>query len=368
MNFGGLRLGLVGPLPPPAGGMANQTQQLGELLRLEGADVTLVQVNARYRPQWIEIFRGVRALFRLVPYLVRLWSVAGRVDMFHVMANSGWSWHLFATPAVWMAKLRGIPSVVNYRGGEAESFLERSGSLVLRTMRCATVIAVPSAFLQQVFRQREVQSTVVPNIVDTERFRPAAPLQRTRVPHLVVARNLESIYDIATALRAFSLVRAEVPGAMLTVAGSGPEREALRSLADELGIAEAVNFRGRLDRDQMAELYRSASVVVNPSRVDNMPNSVLEAMASGAVVVSTNVGGVPFIVRDGVTGLLVAAGDHTAMAAMVRRVLDDPQLASKLREAALADIQQYTWARVRQQWADVYASVLSGAHVEVLPT
>src|SRR5438552_8447569 len=247
MNFAGLRVALVGPLPPPPGGMANQTLQLGELLRLEGTDVTLVPVNARYRPEWIEALRGVRALFRLVPYILRLWSVAGRVDVFHIMANSGWSWHLFASPAVWVAKLRGIPSVVNYRGGEAETFLDCSGSLVLKTMRCASVVAVPSGFLQRVFRRRGVQSTVVPNIVDTERFRPARSGQWTRAPHIVVARNLEPIYDIATALRAFSLVRAELPEAALTVAGSGPECEALLSLAVELGIADAVNFRGRLD-------------------------------------------------------------------------------------------------------------------------
>lgn len=368
MSFGGLRIALVGPLPPPPGGMANQTQQLGELLRSEGAEVTPVQVNARYRPQWIESFRGARALFRLVPYVVRLWNIAGRVDVFHIMANSGWSWHLFATPAVWIAKLRGVPSVINYRGGEAESFLAHSGGWVLKTLRCASALAVPSGFLEQVFRRRGVHSTVVPNIVDTERFRSAGPRQGMRAPHLVVARSLEPIYDIPTALRAFHLVRNEFTDATLTVAGSGPERESLLALADELGIAGAVDFRGRLDRDQMAELYRSASVVINPSRVDNMPNSVLEAMASGAVVVSTDAGGVPFIVRDGVTGLLVAAGDHTAMAAMVRRILGDPQLANKLRDAALADVQQYTWAKVRQQWADVYASVLSAARVEVLPT
>jgi len=376
MNFGGLRVGLVGPFPPPEGGMANQTLQLAELLRREGADVSPVQVNARYRPQWIEAIRGLRAVFRLVPYIVRLWGVAGRVDVFHIMANSGWSWHLFATPAVWVAKARGIPSVVNYRGGEAESFLARSGGIVRKTLRCASALAVPSGFLEQVFRRRGLHAVIVPNIVDIEHFRPASPaLDRPagpaledRAPHLVVARSLEPMYDIPTALRAFQLVRDEFPGATLTVAGAGPEEGALRALADELGIAEAVGFRGRLGRDRMAELYRSASVVVNPSRVDNMPNSVLEAMASGAVVVSTDVGGVPFIVRDGVTGLLVPAGDPGAMAAMVRRVVGDPQLASRLRDAALSDIQQYTWSRVRQKWADVYASVLSAARVEVLPT
>jgi glycosyltransferase involved in cell wall biosynthesis len=368
MNFGGLRVALVGPLPPPEGGMANQTLQLAELLRGEGADVSTVQVNAPYRPRWIEKVRGVRAVFRLVPYIVRLWGVAGHVDVVHIMANSGWSWHLFATPAVWVAKARGIPSVVNYRGGEAESFLARSGGVVLKTLRCASAVAVPSAFLEQVFRRRDIRTTVVPNIVDTEHFLPSGRMAENRAAHLVVARSLEPIYDIPTALRAFHLVREEFPDATLTVAGAGPEREALLALASELGVAGAVSFRGRLDRDEMAELYRSASVVINPSRVDNMPNSVLEAMASGVVVVSTDVGGVPFIVRDGVTGLLVPAGDHAAMAETVRRVLRDPQLARRLREAGFADIQQYTWGRVRQKWADVYASVLSAARVEVLPT
>jgi glycosyltransferase involved in cell wall biosynthesis len=141
----------------------------------------------------------------------------------------------------------------------------------------------------------------------------------------------------------------------------------LQRHAAALGIADAVDFCGRLDRDQMAALYRSARVVLNPSRVDNMPNSVLEAMASGVPVVSTNVGGVPFVVRDGVTGLLVEAGDHAAMAASALRLLQEPNLGPQLREAALQEVQQYTWHRIRQRWAAVYAAVRGGPRVEIRP-
>jgi glycosyltransferase involved in cell wall biosynthesis len=85
--------------------------------------------------------------------------------------------------------------------------------------------------------------------------------------------------------------------------------QSLQALAASLGIADAVCFVGRLDRDQVAALYSEADVILNPSRVDNMPNSVLEAMACGLPVVSTRAGGVPHIVRDGVSALLVDAGD-----------------------------------------------------------
>ena len=79
----GMRIGLIGPLPPPPGGMANQTRQLARLLTEEGMHVELLQTNAPYRPPWIEHVWGLRALFRLLPYLWRLWKTARQVELFH---------------------------------------------------------------------------------------------------------------------------------------------------------------------------------------------------------------------------------------------------------------------------------------------
>src|SRR5262249_12352638 len=111
-----LSIGLVGPLPPPSGGMANQTRQLARLLPESGFSVRVVQVNPPYWPTLVEHIPVVRAIFRLAPYVVNLWRTANEVDLFHLMASSGWAWHLFAVPAIWVAHLRGKPIVVNYRG------------------------------------------------------------------------------------------------------------------------------------------------------------------------------------------------------------------------------------------------------------
>ncbi|MDD3352543.1 glycosyltransferase family 4 protein [Zoogloea sp.] len=354
MKLTGLRIALIGPLPPPAGGMANQTRQLHELLSAEGACVEVVQVNAPYRPAWMGKLQGVRALARLLPYLNALWQAAGRADVFHVMANSGWSWHLFAAPAIWIGSLRGVPVVVNYHGGEAESFLREHLASFRRTLARASLLAVPSGFLEDVFSRFGIRSQVVSNVVDLARFHPAAP-GRVAEPHLVVARNLEAIYGIDTALQAFVHILQRWPGARLSLAGSGPQEKVLRDRVEALGLGAQVCFTGRLDREAMASLIRSADLMLNPSRVDNMPISILEALASGVPVVSTDVGGIPYLVRHGESALLVPRDDPASMAGAALRILSDPALAGRLRESGLREVKSYSWSVVREHWAHAYS-------------
>jgi len=360
-------IAIVGPLPPPSGGMANQTQQLVRLLSEEGIRVTLVQTNFPYRPAFVGRVRGVRALFRLFPYLVRLWQAAGHAELIHVMANSGWAWHLAAAPAVWIGSLRGVPVVVNYRGGEAAAFLARQFRWVRPTLRRAAAVVVPSAFLERVFAGWNVGTEIVPNIVDLALFRPAP--SRTSQLDLLVARNLEDVYDVGTALRAFVIVHRVHRDARLIVAGSGPCRPKLEHLSAELGVDGAVVFTGRLDNEHMAERYRNAAIALNPSLADNMPISLLEAMASGTPIVSTNVGGIPDLVAHEETALLVPPGDPEAMAAATLRLIDDSMLAERLRAAGIVDARRYTWESVRPRLLVAYARAMRSPSVvgEIAP-
>ena len=340
--------------------MANQTQQLAELLRSSKVIVTMVQTNAPYDPQWTGQFPGVRALVRLVRYAFTLWRVARDVDVFHLMANSGWAWHLFATPVIWVARLQRVPVVVNYRGGQAAEFLARSHKLVRFSMTRVASLIVPSAFLQEIFSQFGMPAVVVPNIIDLDRFR-VREVRLGDSAHVVVARNLEPLYDNASAIRAFKLLQEQWPSARLTIAGTGPEDGRLRQLVTELGLGDAVRFAGRLDRDAMAALYRSADIVLNPSLADNMPNSVLESLASGVPVVATRVGGVPYIVQHDVTALLVPVADPPAMAAACLTILRDDDLWRRLSVAGSVEVQRYTWQHVAPVLANVYQHAFASA-------
>lgn len=350
------RLGLVGPIPPPYGGMAMQTQQLTRLLEAEGVAVDLFPTNAPYRPAFIAKIPLLRALARLIPFLLGLWRLAGRVDVIHLMANSGWSWQLHSAPTLWLSWLRSTPVIVNYRGGEAQVYFDRSFRWVKPSLKKATATVVPSAYLHTVFERFGETTQIIPNIIDRELFHPQAN-KTSDTFTLVITRNLEAIYGIDTAIRAFAQVFAKDPSLRLRIAGSGPEESALRTLTQKLAITDAVSFEGRLDRPGIVALYADADAMLNPSTVDNMPNSVLEALACGLPVISTDVGGVPFIVTHGETALLVPPSDVAAMAQAIEDLKSNPTLHSSLSENGLAQIEQYTWPRVRRQWLDLYAGL-----------
>lgn len=351
---------VVGPLPPPSGGMANQCEQLVRLLGAEGVRVEVVRTNAPYRPAVVGRVPVLRAVFRLAPYLWQLWRAAGRCDVMHVLANSGWAWHLFAAPALWIARSRGTPVVVNYRGGLADEFLSAAPRHVLATLRRAAMRITPSAFLLRVFARHGLDAEVIPNVIDLERFGAAEPRAFGDAPHVLVARNLEPIYGLPTAIEALARLRLRFPAATMTIAGSGPQRDELVALAASLGLGDAVRLPGRIDHRDMPALYASADLALNPSTVDNMPNSVLEAFASRVPVVSTDAGGVPDIVQDGVSGLLVPVGDAEAMAAAMARVLSDRALAARLVDAGRRFVETFAWPEVRVQWRLAYQRAMSG--------
>lgn len=357
MSGASLKLGLVGPMPPPNGGMAMQTVQLARLLRGEGIAVEILQTNPAYYPSWVAGVRGLRALCRLLPYLWRVWGLAGRVDMIHVMANSGWSWQLFAAPVVLLAGLRGTPVIVNYRGGEARDYLQRSVHWVRPVMLRASAVVVPSGFLREVFGNFGIPTQVIPNIVDTNAFSPSPdPAAKRSGFTVAVTRNMEHIYGLDIAIRSMAIARRQVPGLRLLVAGSGPECKALAALVEELGLNDIVEFVGRLDRVGVIELYRRADAALNPSRADNMPNSVLEALACGLPVVSTDVGGVSFLVKHGETAILVPPEDEQAMARAIVQLYTDEALRRRLCTAGRQYASQFSWDAIKDRWLSLYQS------------
>jgi glycosyltransferase involved in cell wall biosynthesis len=151
-------------------------------------------------------------------------------------------------------------------------------------------------------------------------------------PLLVAVGNLYPVKDHATLLRALPAL----PDAHLAIAGRGDERDALAAQADALGVAGRLHLVGL--RDDVARWLAAADLFVHPSRSEELPLAVLEAMAAGCAIVATRVGGVPDAVVDGESGLLVEAGDATALAGAVGALLADAEWRRALGRAARARV------------------------------
>ena len=345
---------IVGPLPPPAGGMANQTRQLAAFLKSEQLEVDIVQVNADYRPSWVEKIPVLRAFFRLFFYFIALKKQCQSADVIHIMANSGWSWHLFAAPAVFVARQLNKPIVINYRGGYARDFFNQSWSRVEKTINKAQAVVVPSIFLQEVFNDFGQEAQVVPNVLDQSLFFANDRPFNSDAPQLIVTRNLEAIYDVATAVKAFSLVIKNYPNAKLSIAGTGPELADLQKLVAQLNLGNNVTFTGRLSPKEMAALYQNADVMLNTSTVDNTPNSIIEALACGTPVISTNVGGIPKLVTHDHNALLINTGDEQQMAHWVNTLFEQEALRTRLVQNGLTTIEKFYWSNVWQSLKACY--------------
>lgn len=148
-----------------------------------------------------------------------------------------------------------------------------------------------------------------------------------------------------------------IPGARLSVAGEGPERLRLEALAGELGIDHCVTFVGRLDLEGMRALYESADLMLNASRVDNMPNALLEAMSAGVPIVTTDAGGIPYMVKNGESALITQIGNWSEMAELAVKVLGDPGLYALLSANGRQNVKRYRWESVRQLWINRYTEL-----------
>jgi glycosyltransferase involved in cell wall biosynthesis len=337
---------IVGPLAPPAGGMANQTKKLAEFLRSENVTVDVIRTNLDYKPDFIGKLPVIRALFRLVTYKLTLMKRLKNTDIIHIMANSGWSWHFFAAPAIMFGRFYNKPVVLNYRGGYAADFFSKSWFWVNLTLKKVQVIVVPSIFLQEVFDDFGKSAIVIPNVLDKELFFQANVQKGDNAPHLIVTRNLEAIYDVATTVRAFALVIKKFPNARLSIAGTGPEKQTLTKLIVELNLNHSVSFTGRLGPEEMAALYQHADVMLNASTVDNTPNSIIEALACATPVVSTDAGGIPKLVKHQHDALLVNIADHQKMAEAALEILKNPVLQQTLVNNGLQTIKKFYWSNV----------------------
>ena len=321
---------------PKVGGISGQVDILQKMLQADGHTA--------------EVFSTKAPLLRRMMLPFKLKSTGKDFDVFHIHCCSNWGF-LPAVVGVSVGRQLGKRIVLTYHGGGGEKFFDQHPKLVRHFLTRTDANIVLSGFLAQVFEKHGLPFVTIPNILelDDSRFRQREMLQ----PNYICTRAHEPLYNIPCILRAFRKVQSIRPEATLTLVGGGSEHENLVRMAEELGL-QNVTFTGRVANEDIYTYLDRADIMLSAPTVDNMPVSVLEAMNAGLLVISSKVGGVPYMVKNNNTGLLFDSDDSDALAGKMLWAIDNQTVARAIALQGHKAVSRYRWENIKEQLYETY--------------
>jgi len=335
------RILLIGPFSPPVGGMFIQANLIYNSLRRE--KVALKKVDTYRRVASCFNFPVTRSLVRWLSYIKDLSSGAIRSEILFIYSSSWANFILVTIPAVFFSRLLLRKVIISYHGGNAGEFFRRYPFFTF-ALRLADRVVVPSAYLAAVFNKIGISCQILPNIIDSSAF---SFKQRTNItPRIVTTRSHSKNYNLKCAIDVFSRIKNDFPEAYFTIAGCGSQTGYLKDYVKKHNI-EGIEFKGCVNNKNLPEILNEHDIFLNTSLVDNMPLSILEAFASGLLVVSTPAGGIPFLVKDGFSGYLADDFGPVSVENKLRKALGSNGETKRIISNAASLVSSYTWDGIK---------------------
>jgi glycosyltransferase involved in cell wall biosynthesis len=336
---------------------------IGNFLSLQGANRTMAEEFAlRLKNATWSVLTASSYCFRPLRLLDMLWTVLFRrleYQVAYVEVYSGMAF-LWAEVVCQLLDMLRKPYLLTLHGGNLPSFAHRWPSRVRRLLRNANIVTAPSRYLQEELRFYRENIVLISNPLEIKNYR--FHLRSTPGPHLVWLRAFHNIYHPEMVPLVIANLRSSFPEIILTMIGPDKKDGSLREtqmLIEKIGLQKNIEIVLGIPKSKVPEYLEDADIFINTTNVDNTPVSVLEAMACGLCVVSTNVGGIPYLLNNEKDALLVPPNDPEAMATAVRRILTEPGLAARLSQNARCKVEQFEWSVILPQWEALFSEIIN---------
>lgn len=258
----------------------------------------------------------------------------------------------FALVTSQLCRLFNLRYLTNLNGGNLPARLRVHPNMSTLIFKHAAHNIAPSLYLKEAFEAKGYTNVAyIPNSIQLRQY-PLTP-RRFDEPKLFWVRSFARLYHPQLAVRVLKALRDRGINAQLCMVGpdSDGSLAEVKALAKSLGVS--VNFTGKLTKAEWTTLSKDYNVFINTTNFDNTPVSVIEAMALGLPVVSTNVGGMPYLITHDVDGVLVPPKDVEAMVAAILHLFEDPSKRELLIANARSKVEGFDWEVVKQQWQSV---------------
>jgi L-malate glycosyltransferase len=271
--------------------------------------------------------------------------------------------HYAAGFGLWTMAARFHPTLVSVWGSDVINVTGLTRLSVRRTLARADWISATGEFLGkaacQILPEARDRMTVIPFGVNRPDSPPPFPDGPIRLCFLKEHRK---IYGPDLLIEAFAIASRECPNLRLTLAGAGDMTAGIKSRLSELGLLDAVDFPGYFDHRNIVSFLAGHHILVMPSRMESFGVAALEASSCARPVIASNVGGIPEVVVDGVTGLLVPPENVSALAGTIVRLANDADLRTKLGLAGYKFVgERYQWDKCLDKMCDLYDRLIRDA-------
>lgn len=256
-----------------------------------------------------------------------------------------------------LARILSLKYIPILHGGNLPYRLKHSEFLSILIFKYAFQNVSPSLYLAHEFKKYNFETLYIPNTIPTAEI--PFKLRTNLEPKLLWVRAFDKIYNPALAIKVLVILKTSHKNASLCMVG--PDKDGslnqAKVLAKRMGVANNVTFTGVLPKEQWHQLSENYDIFINTTNIDNMPVSVVEAMALGLPVVSTNAGGLPYLIENGVDGLLIPVKDEYKMAEAIETLLSNAEKAGKLSRNAREKAEQFDENSVKTLWHKLLENV-----------
>lgn len=251
-----------------------------------------------------------------------------------------------------LLQLYGKKIILIVHGGSIPGRMQQNARPFLRAFKRAKLIICPSRYLQDVLATYQVTSIVIENVLNLSNYSFFAK-QEIR-PRLIWMRAFEGVYNPLMAVRVAGILQKKIPGFRMVMAGSDRGMLAeIKSVIAKMNLENSVLLPGYLTLEAKLEYARECDIYINTNHIDNAPVSLIEFMALGLPVVSVNTGGIPFLIENESTGLLVDDDDEEAMVEKIEFLLEHQEFAKKMALKAYEFSRHFDEINVWHKWTGV---------------
>lgn len=306
--------------------------------------------------------RYSRKIFRLFDMLLTVLTHRKFYSLAVVDVYSGLAF-IWAFLCGWLLKIIGKPFILVLRGGNLPDFSLAHERFVRKLFSCANVITSTSDYLKENLNSFSQDIKIIPNAIEIQNY--PFDLRGKPRPKVVWLRAFHNIYNPSMVPEILSVLRSNGIKANCIMVGPDKDDGSLQNMlevATKLNVKDQIEVVPGVPKAKVPGELSRGDIFLNTTNYDNTPVSVIEAMACGLCVVSTDVGGLPYLLEDGVDALLVPPDDPDAMAAAVLRLLKEPNLASKLSQNARKKAEGFDWSIVLPMWEKLFKQIIEDHH------